>query len=109
MLAPTLTGRIHHAATHSQTGVTFVAGEVGSRVSWADLYADALARRRGSPTARDRARFARRHPGPDDATIGHGHRGRVAGGSDDGGAAIADAAGLDRRVRRADAATHPAR
>ena len=42
MLAPTLTGRIHQAASHSQTGVTFVSGEVGTRVSWSDLYADAL-------------------------------------------------------------------
>ena len=42
MLAPTLTGRIHHAATHSHTGVTFVSGDVGTRVSWSDLYTDAL-------------------------------------------------------------------
>ena len=42
MLAPTLTGRIHQAASHSQTGVTFISGEVGTRVSWSDLYADAL-------------------------------------------------------------------
>jgi fatty-acyl-CoA synthase len=42
VLAPTLTGRIHHAATHSQTGVTFVSGDVGTRVSWSDLYTDAL-------------------------------------------------------------------
>ncbi|HUP71571.1 MAG TPA: AMP-binding protein [Acidimicrobiales bacterium] len=42
MLAPTLTGRIHQAASHSHTGVTFVAGDVGTRVSWSDLYTDAL-------------------------------------------------------------------
>jgi len=42
VLAPTLTGRIHHAATHSHAGVTFVAGDVGTRVSWSDLYTDAL-------------------------------------------------------------------
>ncbi|MEO8698299.1 MAG: AMP-binding protein [Acidimicrobiales bacterium] len=42
MLAPTLTGRIHHAAAHSPAGVTFISGDVGTRVSWSDLYTDAL-------------------------------------------------------------------
>jgi len=41
VLAPTLTGRIRDAAAHSHAGVTFVTGELGTRVSWAELYADA--------------------------------------------------------------------
>ena len=41
MPAPTLPGRIHEAAARSTAGVTFVAGDVGTRVSWSDLYSDA--------------------------------------------------------------------
>ena len=41
MLAPTLTGRIQQAAAQSHTGVTFVTGQVGARVSWSELYTDA--------------------------------------------------------------------
>ena len=41
VLAPTLTGRIHDAAAHSRSGVTFVSGDVGSKVSWAELHVDA--------------------------------------------------------------------
>jgi len=41
VLAPTLTGRIHQAAAQSGAGVTFVAGEVGIRVTWSDLHSDA--------------------------------------------------------------------
>jgi fatty-acyl-CoA synthase len=36
-----LTGRIHDAASHSRAGITFVAGDVGTRVTWSDLYSDA--------------------------------------------------------------------
>jgi fatty-acyl-CoA synthase len=39
--AATLTGRIHHAASSTSAGVTFVSGDVGTRISWCDVYADA--------------------------------------------------------------------
>ena len=103
----TLTQRIEAGADRGHD-LTFVVGGDHVAVPYRQLHEEARAYAANLQALGRRPRRPRRPPRPDHPAAGHRHPGHLAGRRHRRGAAAADAAGVDRGVRRPDPRPHHA-